>query len=119
MNQLAWEFAAVVALAAAAVVGAVGVWQGVSIWGIAFRILVSGGLVFFFALVGATLFGRSILQEIARHEVEAKQRDLEAKARQALEAASLQGEGGAAGGGETWAGVSAESTTAESGRQAA
>ena len=94
MHQLVMEFAAVVALAAAGLVGLVGVWQGATIYTIAFRIMISGGVVFFFALIGGHVLGRSILEDIAREEMERKEQEAEEKARQeAAQGASPAGEG--------------------------
>ena len=65
MHQLALELATLVALVVAGLVGAIGVWFGLSVWAVALRVLISGGLVFFFTFVGATILGRSILGGIA------------------------------------------------------
>ena len=85
MPQLAMELAAVVALVAAAFVGAIGLWQGLSVWAIAFRIMISGGLIFFFTLVGAIVLGRSILHEIAVQRMERKQDEMAESLRQDAE----------------------------------
>lgn len=120
MHQLALELATVVALVAAGLVGAIGVWQGLSVWAIAFRAMISGGLIFFFALVGATILGRSILHEIALRQMVKRQHDLEEKARQeAALGASPLGEGAMRGLFEPMAEASTEPNTAESGRNAA
>jgi hypothetical protein len=120
MHQLTLELAAVVALAAAAIVGAVGLWQGLSVWAIAFRIMISGGLVFFFTLVGATILGRSILQGIAQKQMEKKQREMDERLRQdAAQGASSPGEGALMAMMEALAEAPSEPTTAERGREAA
>ncbi|MEZ4648996.1 MAG: hypothetical protein R3E97_09480 [Candidatus Eisenbacteria bacterium] len=120
MHQLVMEFAAVVALAVAALVGLVGVWQGATIYTIAFRIMISGGLVFFFALIGGHVLGRSILEDIAREEMERKEQEALEKARQeAAQGASPVGEGAMGAMAELLGAASTSSDTEGSSSQAA
>lgn len=84
MHQMVFEISMIVALCATGLSAAVMLWNGVSVWGIAFRCLIGGGVVFFVTFFGAHLVGRSVLAELAREEMERKKGE-EEKRREMLE----------------------------------
>ncbi len=84
MHQMVFEISMIVALCATGLSAAVMLWNGVSVWGIALRSLIGGGVVFFVTFFGAHLVGRSVLAELAREEMERKKEE-EEKRREMVE----------------------------------
>lgn len=70
MAHLVFELAVVAGLVVSLLATAVAVWNGHGIHTVVLRALIGGGVSFLFVFFGGSLIGRSVLEQIAKRQIE-------------------------------------------------
>jgi hypothetical protein len=68
--HLVFELAVAAGLIASLLVTGVAAWHGLGIHTVALRALIGGGVAFLFVFFGGSLIGRSVLEQIAKRQLE-------------------------------------------------